>query len=183
MPPPVLSGIGSDDEDDDGSAGPSLQMPPALAGIGLGSDDEDEGAPPSAMPDPMSQTAFLLSQSGAFKTADFQIRKEGGLSSIGEGSPTSDRTRPAVRQYVTAQIDGQMQRTSALEDELQRATQANASVCETLQTSRRLFGEYRTHRDNWQVSRHTLGWSRHELEFGRSEDLPSQGRSAAGRSG
>ena len=33
--------------------------------------------------DPMSQTGFILSQSGAFKTSDFQIRPEGGMMTIG----------------------------------------------------------------------------------------------------
>lgn len=93
MPPPTLSGIGSDEDEDDDSSGPPLslnpnlmgmQMPPALSGFG--SDDEDN-PPPKAAED-LSKTAFSLSQSGAFKVSDFQLRPEGGLLSIGEDAPT-----------------------------------------------------------------------------------------------
>ena len=82
MPPPMLSGFGSDDEDDDGfGSGPP--------GISIGGNDGD-----------MAQTmtgadlsAFMLSQSGAFKTSDFQIRPEGGLITTANAH-SPDHARP-----------------------------------------------------------------------------------------
>ena len=74
--PPILAGIGSSDEDDDddvdvGAAGPGGAAPPLA---------------PMADKHELSQT-FSLSQSGAFKVSDFQIRPEGGLMpTIGESS-------------------------------------------------------------------------------------------------
>ena len=99
MMPPSLSCVGgSDDEDDDG---PPLQITPAaFAGLSMGALDlsagDDVGAPSAPAVDPLSQTGFMLSQSGAFKTADFQIRKEGGLMAIGEESaPQESHAHPA----------------------------------------------------------------------------------------
>ena len=107
--PPTLSGMafpGIDDEDDDAAGAgasssggaPTLSMP---GGLGLsfpGSDDEDDDAPAKPPPkEDLSKTgAFMLSQSGAFKVSDFQIRPEGGLmSTIDEAADISDHAHPA----------------------------------------------------------------------------------------
>mmetsp|Transcript_29513 Transcript_29513/g.66801 ORF Transcript_29513/g.66801 Transcript_29513/m.66801 type:complete len:376 (-) Transcript_29513:606-1733(-) len=76
----------------------------ALTLEGFGSDDEDDDTL-SSLPqtDAMATTfekqdmnAFMLSQSGAFKTADFQIRPEGGLTLTPVGEAHSpDHARPA----------------------------------------------------------------------------------------
>ena len=68
----------------------SFNPPPGIS-FG-GSDDEDDGDTMGAMGsfDPMAQTSgaldksFMLSQSGAFKLSDFQIRAEGGLTTTAE---------------------------------------------------------------------------------------------------
>ena len=112
--PLVIGAPSSDDEDDGpaaGGAGPGglrmpappalnaldisddgLQLPAGLAGMQLAVAEakaEAAAGASSSAADAMSQTAFLLSQSGAFKTADFQIRKEGGLKPIGEDQSSS----------------------------------------------------------------------------------------------
>ena len=77
--PPMLMGF------DDSSDNP-------LAGLQMPAHDITDNQPPTS--DPMSQTGFLLSQSGAFKVSDFQIRKEGGLVPIGEEAMGEDHARP-----------------------------------------------------------------------------------------
>ena len=93
-PPFVLAGIGSDDEEEGESAAapPGLPgLPPALTGLADLDASFAADAPPS---ESMSKTGFLLSQSGAFKTADFQIRKEGGLVAIGEEAGADEHAHP-----------------------------------------------------------------------------------------
>ena len=77
MPPPVLSGFGSDSEDEETNDQPTDMNQT------FGKQDKN---------------AFLLSQSGAFKMADFQIRPEGGLSTTSAHSP--DHARPAELTYA-----------------------------------------------------------------------------------
>lgn len=90
MQAPTLPGIGSDDESD--TQGTS---PPMLSGFGSDSDDGDQGAvTPATSSQPGMDQSFMLSQSGAFKLADFQIRPEGGLASIGEAH-SPDHAHPA----------------------------------------------------------------------------------------
>ena len=111
--PPTLAFPDSDDEDD---AGPSAPPAPAALGGGLALDALDisddnlqlpsnlaglklpASTPPSSSVDPMSQTSFMLSQSGAFKTADFQIRKEGGLQPINEAATAT--SEPVEEQHA-----------------------------------------------------------------------------------
>jgi len=117
--PPALGGIGSDDEGEPApqisSAVLNMVMPPTLGGIG--SDDEDEapgplppsGKEPAPAVDPLNKTGFVLSQSGAFKTADFQLRPDSGLLdlSIGEDAP-AEHAHPAelgeVQQAPTVEV-------------------------------------------------------------------------------
>ena len=116
---PLSLNVGGSDDEDGGP--PALGVPPPLAGFDESSDNPlaglklPEGLDGSSLnpfggmslahditdnqpaADPMSQTGFMLSQSGAFKVADFQIRKEGGLlPTLGEDapSPSDDHARP-----------------------------------------------------------------------------------------
>ena len=75
-----------------------LSACPAASACHFGSDDEDDDAPAKPPPkEDLSKTgAFMLSQSGAFKVSDFQIRPEGGLmSTIDEAADISDHAHPA----------------------------------------------------------------------------------------
>ncbi|KAL1515893.1 hypothetical protein AB1Y20_002507 [Prymnesium parvum] len=100
--------------------------PPMLTGIGSDSEGEDEpGAGPAAGKDFMSQSGnftasdFILSQSGTFKMADFQIRSEGGLTGITE-SPDNLHARPRELSYEidTPQLDVQSISDLEMLDEL-----------------------------------------------------------------
>ena len=111
--PPALTGFGSDSDEEmeasSSSAGPNLTLakpggaPPMLAGFGDSDDEDDVDGPPANLSSsapkldmklpgsgaPMDKNAFLLSQSGAFKVSDFQIRAEGGLTTVGEDESSS----------------------------------------------------------------------------------------------
>jgi len=85
--PPMLMGIGSDDEDDEDD-GPGLTLPPGIAGMSMPTPPPKltVGDPMASSSAAIDKNAFLLSQSGAFKMADFHIRPEGGLTltAVGE---------------------------------------------------------------------------------------------------
>ena len=88
--PPMLMGIGdSSDEDEAPSGPPGLSLPsppPPLGGIDTMADSAAK----------IDKDAFILSQSGAFKLQDFEVRAQGGLTltSIGEAEARSP-ARPA----------------------------------------------------------------------------------------
>jgi serine/threonine protein kinase len=74
MPPPFALAVDSDDSDD-GGGGPSAPM--TISHLGL-------STPPAADPN-----AYELSQTGAFKLADFQLRPAGGLTKVGDDDSLS----------------------------------------------------------------------------------------------
>ena len=108
-----ISGGGSSDEEDAAPSAPpgppTLAVDPGGSSMQLaigGSDDEEDGDAPGPMPtmdisDATSLThkkkddAFHLSQSGAFKVSDFQIRSQGGLTSIGDSDLSPAHAHPS----------------------------------------------------------------------------------------
>ena len=71
MMPPQLSGFGSDSDSDDGGGGGGLSC----------------GVPPVATTPGGDKNAYALSQSGAFKLADFELRPTAGLTTLADSSP------------------------------------------------------------------------------------------------
>jgi len=81
-----------------------MPPPPPSLSFGGDSDDEDGGDTLGSMPAPgldltstfnkADMDQFMLSQSGAFKVSDFQIRPEGGLTTVGNQS-SPEHARPA----------------------------------------------------------------------------------------
>lgn len=116
MPPPTLSCVGSDSEEEEGGTACDRTQPNELF----------------VQSGKFGQNDFILSQSGAFKMADFQIRPEGGLTARTEGSDEA-YSLSRVHNPDTVQLD--VQSIDELEMLEQLGSGASATVCKARHVS------------------------------------------------
>jgi hypothetical protein len=147
-PPPTLAGFDSsddddgpaDDDDDASSTQPSTSeaTTPAGGGSDGGGGGGGGGGGASLAPalDPLSRSSVQLSQSGAFTTADFQIRAQGGLRPIGESSAEEEVSYP--EELGLAQLEYAVAPTVEVRslEELEMLSQLGAGASGTVHKAR-----------------------------------------------